>query len=135
MSLQANKPDPGQTSIASVLPPPRAQVTVDVTVVGAGPAGLFLASELGKRGLKVNVIGGRAYAAHTHPLPCPCPAHARGRGMRSPPRPAVSQPHHTIAFQAAADRRLTVPFRRIPPQAATFPSPTTTACGLMSSSR
>lgn len=61
--LQATKPDPGQTSIGSVLPAPSAKATADVTIVGAGPAGLFLAAELGKRGLKVNIIGvGRARA-------------------------------------------------------------------------
>ena len=32
-------------------------VTLDVVVVGAGPAGLRLAAQLGQRGLKVGVVG------------------------------------------------------------------------------
>jgi hypothetical protein len=57
VNLQARKADEGQASIASALPPVDASATADVTIVGAGPAGLFLAAELGKRGLKVNVLG------------------------------------------------------------------------------
>lgn len=132
--LQANKPDPGQTSIASVLPPPPAQVTVDVTVVGAGPAGLFLASELGKRGLKVNIIGGRTNVyiccTRTTPPALPCPMSGAARPTGSPG--SLSTPHTAIYFQAAAACRTDCAFSA---QAATCPSPTTTASGLMSSSR
>lgn len=66
-TLQARKADAGQASIASVLPPVDPSVTVDVTVVGAGPAGLFLAAELGRRGLSVNVLGESAgWAVDAH---------------------------------------------------------------------
>jgi len=56
VTVQANKPEESQPRIASALPPPEAKV-YDVAVVGAGPAGLFLASELAKRGLATVVIG------------------------------------------------------------------------------
>ncbi|KAG2438618.1 hypothetical protein HXX76_005167 [Chlamydomonas incerta] len=54
---QANKADASQAAIASVLKPADPKLTADVTIVGAGPAGLFLAAELGKRGMSVNVLG------------------------------------------------------------------------------
>ncbi|KAG2502103.1 hypothetical protein HYH03_000595 [Edaphochlamys debaryana] len=57
VNLQASKVDAGQASIASVLRPCDPNSTCDVTIVGAGPAGLFLAAELGKRGMSVNVLG------------------------------------------------------------------------------
>lgn len=57
MNMQASKADEGQASIASVLAPADPTSPCDVTVVGAGPAGLFLAAELARRGLQVNVLG------------------------------------------------------------------------------
>jgi 2-polyprenyl-6-methoxyphenol hydroxylase-like FAD-dependent oxidoreductase len=38
-----------------------AEKLYDTVVVGAGPAGLFLASELGKRGLCVLIVGEQAF--------------------------------------------------------------------------
>ncbi|GLC71022.1 hypothetical protein PLESTF_001061800 [Pleodorina starrii] len=55
--LRASKADEGQASIASVLQPADPSTTSDVTIVGAGPAGLYLAAELARRGLTVNVLG------------------------------------------------------------------------------
>ncbi|KXZ48182.1 hypothetical protein GPECTOR_30g278 [Gonium pectorale] len=57
VNLQASKADASQASIASALQPADPATTADVTIVGAGPAGLFLAAELAKRGLSVNVLG------------------------------------------------------------------------------
>ncbi|GFR43330.1 hypothetical protein Agub_g4400 [Astrephomene gubernaculifera] len=57
VNLQANKADEGQASIASVLAPADPSAPCDLTIVGAGPAGLFLAAEVAKRGLSVNVLG------------------------------------------------------------------------------
>ncbi len=54
---QASKRDEGQASIASVLPAPDVSKLYDTAIVGAGPAGLFLAAELGKRSLSVVVVG------------------------------------------------------------------------------
>ncbi|GIL85682.1 hypothetical protein Vretimale_13250 [Volvox reticuliferus] len=57
VNLQASKADAGQASIASVLKAADPATTADVTIVGAGPAGLYLAAELARRGLTVNVLG------------------------------------------------------------------------------
>ena len=56
MDEQASKEDPAQPSIASVLPPADAGALADVAVVGAGPAGLALAAELGALGLAVVLV-------------------------------------------------------------------------------
>ena len=58
--VQASKQDEGQPSIASALPPPDPSKVYDVAVIGAGPAGLFLASELSRRGVSTVVIGERS---------------------------------------------------------------------------
>ncbi|BDA47628.1 Lycopene epsilon cyclase, chloroplastic [Coccomyxa sp. Obi] len=55
---QASKTDPEQPSLASVLEPFNPALgVVDVCVVGCGPAGLALASELGANGVSVALIG------------------------------------------------------------------------------
>lgn len=57
VDMQASKPDDGQQPIASVLPRLDASTTQDVVVVGCGPAGMYLAYHLSKRGAKVALIG------------------------------------------------------------------------------
>ncbi|CAD7696972.1 unnamed protein product [Ostreobium quekettii] len=54
---QAAKQDSQQAKIADSLPPWDASLTADVAVVGCGPAGLALAGELGKRGMRVVLVG------------------------------------------------------------------------------
>ena len=57
VDLQASKGDGEQPSIASMLAAANpATATVDVVVVGCGPAGLALAAELGKQGLMVLLV-------------------------------------------------------------------------------
>jgi len=56
LARQASKDDASQESIATVLDPLDVDV-VDVLVVGVGPAGLALAAELAKRGLKTGLVG------------------------------------------------------------------------------
>ncbi|GAX80966.1 hypothetical protein CEUSTIGMA_g8401.t1 [Chlamydomonas eustigma] len=58
--MQAHKKDADQPSISSVLHGADIETCYDTIVVGAGPAGLFLASELGKRGLRVLIVGNDA---------------------------------------------------------------------------
>ncbi len=88
---QAGKADEGQASIASVLAPADPTAPCDVTVVGAGPAGLFLAAELARRGLQVNVLGGAAERGcggfHEN-----CGVHTcrAGAGVEVPCAPAVA---------------------------------------------
>eukprot|EP00216_Chloropicon_sp_CCMP2111_P006022 CAMPEP_0198235352 /NCGR_PEP_ID=MMETSP1446-20131203/1261_1 /TAXON_ID=1461542 ORGANISM="Unidentified sp, Strain CCMP2111" /NCGR_SAMPLE_ID=MMETSP1446 /ASSEMBLY_ACC=CAM_ASM_001112 /LENGTH=562 /DNA_ID=CAMNT_0043916489 /DNA_START=190 /DNA_END=1878 /DNA_ORIENTATION=+ len=53
---QANKRDPEQPSIASILSPIGSS-NKDVIVVGCGPAGLALSCELAERGLSVGLVG------------------------------------------------------------------------------
>lgn len=55
--MQANKGDPDQVEIKSVLQAYDGVTTVDVCVVGCGPAGLALSGELAKRGLSVCLVG------------------------------------------------------------------------------
>jgi lycopene epsilon-cyclase len=57
VQLQASKVDTEQPSIASILPAADVSAVADVGIVGCGPAGLALAAELGKRGLKVVLVG------------------------------------------------------------------------------
>jgi lycopene epsilon-cyclase len=57
VQLQASKEDTEQPSIASILPAADLSAVADVGIVGCGPAGLALAAELGKRGLKVVLVG------------------------------------------------------------------------------
>eukprot|EP00197_Chlamydomonas_leiostraca_P003236 CAMPEP_0202871926 /NCGR_PEP_ID=MMETSP1391-20130828/20025_1 /ASSEMBLY_ACC=CAM_ASM_000867 /TAXON_ID=1034604 /ORGANISM="Chlamydomonas leiostraca, Strain SAG 11-49" /LENGTH=562 /DNA_ID=CAMNT_0049552851 /DNA_START=119 /DNA_END=1807 /DNA_ORIENTATION=- len=57
VKAQSNKKDTAQASIASALPRADPSKAYDAAVVGAGPAGMFLACELAKRGLKTVVIG------------------------------------------------------------------------------
>lgn len=60
--LQASKADPEQPSLASILDAfDPAAGTVDVCVVGCGPAGLALAAELGANGISVALIGAYLY--------------------------------------------------------------------------
>lgn len=54
---QMRKQDDGQPSIASSLPPADPTKQYDVAVVGAGPAGMFLAAEVAKQGLSVVIVG------------------------------------------------------------------------------
>ncbi|KAG1669050.1 hypothetical protein FOA52_003968 [Chlamydomonas sp. UWO 241] len=54
---QARKRDDDQPSLASGLPPPDLALVYDVCVIGAGPSGLALACEIGKRGVSVVVVG------------------------------------------------------------------------------
>jgi lycopene epsilon-cyclase len=55
--MQAMKADDTQQPLASVLPRPDTSKVYDVAVVGAGPAGMYLANELARRGLSTVVIG------------------------------------------------------------------------------
>ena len=55
--LQASKSDEEQPSIASTLPAFSPDTVADVCVIGCGPAGLALSSELAKQGLSVCLIG------------------------------------------------------------------------------
>ena len=58
MGLQAEKEEVGQTPLADVMDKYEASSKVlDVTIVGAGPAGLRLAASLAKQGLNVAVVG------------------------------------------------------------------------------
>lgn len=91
---QASKADEGQASIASVLAPADPTSPCDVTVVGAGPAGLFLAAELARRGLQVNVLGGATKRGCTG-LHLGCGFHTcRARAvLKVPSAPKVALPH------------------------------------------
>jgi lycopene epsilon-cyclase len=55
--MQLRKREDGQPSLAASLPPVDLSKQYDVTVVGAGPAGMFLAAELARRGLSVAIVG------------------------------------------------------------------------------
>lgn len=55
--MQANKPEGEQPTIASYLGTTTPPGTVDVAVVGCGPAGLTLAAALAARGATVCLIG------------------------------------------------------------------------------
>ena len=55
--MQASKRDEAQGSIAEVLEPLPPNSSVDVLVVGCGPAGMYLAAQLAKKGLKTGLIG------------------------------------------------------------------------------
>lgn len=55
--MQLRKREDGQPSLGSTLPPVDVSKRYDVTVVGAGPAGMFLAAELARRGLSVAIVG------------------------------------------------------------------------------
>ncbi len=69
IGVQASKRDPEQPSLASVLDSFNpATTTVDVCVVGCGPAGLALAAELGANGVSVALIGEPTDSRSTH---CP----------------------------------------------------------------
>ena len=57
VQLQASKKDAEQPTIASILPAADLSTTADVGIVGCGPAGLALASELAKTGIKVVLVG------------------------------------------------------------------------------
>lgn len=57
VQLQASKRDSEQPSITTRLQPLDLSQTADIAVVGCGPAGLFLAAELAKRGLNVALLG------------------------------------------------------------------------------
>ncbi|KAF5830519.1 lycopene cyclase protein-domain-containing protein [Dunaliella salina] len=57
VQAQANKRDSAQQSLASALNPANPSSLYDVAVVGAGPAGMFLAAELSNRGLRTVIIG------------------------------------------------------------------------------
>lgn len=57
--LQASKSDEEQPLIAATLPAFRLGTVADVCVIGCGPAGLALSSELAKQGLSVCLIGER----------------------------------------------------------------------------
>jgi hypothetical protein len=90
-TLQASKRDEGQASIASALPPADPSKVYDVAVVGAGPAGMFLASELARRGVSTVVIGelNRMHAPSSlaaPPMHVPDAAHGRAcLGIRGSP--------------------------------------------------
>ena len=57
VTQQANKSDREQQSLASVLQPANPTHVYDVAIVGAGPAGMCLAGELGKRGVSTVIVG------------------------------------------------------------------------------
>lgn len=57
MQLQASKSDEEQPSIATTLPAFTPDTVADACVIGCGPAGLALSSELAKQGLSVCLIG------------------------------------------------------------------------------
>ncbi|KAL3158840.1 hypothetical protein ABBQ32_011564 [Trebouxia sp. C0010 RCD-2024] len=57
VELQASKSDEEQSSIAATLLAFRPGTVADVCVIGCGPAGLALSSELAKQGLSVCLIG------------------------------------------------------------------------------
>ena len=56
--VQANKSDEEQPLIADTLQAFDLSTAADVCVIGCGPAGLALSSELAKQGLSVCLIGG-----------------------------------------------------------------------------
>ena len=58
--VQASKQARGKELELAALPPPDPSKVYDVAVIGAGPAGLFLASELSRRGVSTVVIGERS---------------------------------------------------------------------------
>ncbi|KFM29055.1 Lycopene epsilon cyclase, chloroplastic [Auxenochlorella protothecoides] len=60
LAPQARKRDDQQDPLSSLLPTPDARVSPDVLVVGAGPAGLALAAELGAQGLRTTLVGDAA---------------------------------------------------------------------------
>ena len=55
--MQASKADEEQPLIADALQAFDTEATADVSVIGCGPAGLALASQLAKQGLAVCLIG------------------------------------------------------------------------------
>jgi len=58
MGLQAEKHEAGQTPLTDMMDKYEvSEKVLDVTVVGAGPAGLRLAASLAKQGLSVAVVG------------------------------------------------------------------------------
>lgn len=57
IQLQASKSDEEQPSIATTLPAFSPDTVADACVIGCGPAGLALSSELAKQGLSVCLIG------------------------------------------------------------------------------
>nr|QBY35646.1 lycopene epsilon-cyclase [Dunaliella salina] len=57
VQAQASKRDSAQQSLASTLTPATPSSLYDVAVVGAGPAGMYLAAELSNRGLRTVIIG------------------------------------------------------------------------------
>ena len=78
--MQATKPDNEQPPIASVLEPLDPQALLDVLIVGCGPAGLYLAAQVAKKGLKVGIVGqsppppthvgsGELHPCNAHPGP------------------------------------------------------------------
>ena len=62
---QASKSDEKQCSIAETLPAFRTEAIADVCVIGCGPAGLALSSELAKQGLSVCLIGQYPFVTHS----------------------------------------------------------------------
>lgn len=54
---QADKRDDDQPSMTSQLQPLAPNASLDVLVVGCGPAGLYLAAQLAQRGLSVGLVG------------------------------------------------------------------------------
>lgn len=66
VNFQQRKRLPDQGTNASVLPPLLAGATVDVVVVGGGPAGLCIAAALGNRGLSVGLISPESQFVNTY---------------------------------------------------------------------
>ena len=62
--IQANKSDEEQPLIADTLQAFDLSTAADVCVIGCGPAGLALSSELAKHGLSVCLIGGLQMLCH-----------------------------------------------------------------------
>lgn len=54
--MQAAKAEEDQRDVATYLSPHDMSTTVDVCIVGCGPAGLALSAQVAEKGLKVSVL-------------------------------------------------------------------------------
>lgn len=87
VQFQQRKILPDQRPIAEYLPPLAPGSTVDVVVVGCGPAGLALAAALGDRGLAVGLVGPDSNFVNTYGVWC---ARRATRATSAPEAPRSS---------------------------------------------